>query len=164
MRNFPFPGSVGVQWTRHCGITGWNIYMVISPIQKILRILEVWNMTRGWTINWSQNIRFDHLATCGYTIAPYWGEGVLGYTISPYHHFTTVLHHFIMCICVYSLQHCTLFVSPYNHNKGKTFLLHYFTISSLDNIFITIQQFHSKVAENCDIQSRMHSVLRGRYG
>ena len=66
-RNWPFSGSVKVQRMRRRGATAWTMYTFIYPIRKILRISEVQKVTRGWTMNWYWNIRFDPSATQGRT-------------------------------------------------------------------------------------------------
>ena len=63
MRHSSLPGSVGVHCIRHFGTTAQTMYEVISLIQDILRILEVWTATRGRTMNWYWNVGFDPLVT-----------------------------------------------------------------------------------------------------
>ena len=65
MGNCPLPGSVELQRTRLLGATTWTVYMFIYPIQNILRILEVRKGTRGRTMNWYWNIRFNPSSTQG---------------------------------------------------------------------------------------------------
>ena len=63
MRNWPLTSSVGVQCTRCHYATSWTIYTFICPIQKTLMILEVWKWTKGQTMNWNRNLRFNPSAT-----------------------------------------------------------------------------------------------------
>ena len=59
---FILPSRIIIQCTRRCGATTWTMYTVIYPIWNILRLLEVQKGTRGKTMNWYRNIRFNPLA------------------------------------------------------------------------------------------------------
>ena len=87
MKNWPLPGSVGVQCTRRSGVTAWTMYTFIYPIRKILRLFEVRKGATGRTMNWYQNIRIDPPATrdCAwsmYEVVLKWSEFTGSFFIS----------------------------------------------------------------------------------
>ena len=64
-RNWTLCVSVEVQCRRCRDDTVWTMYAFIYPTQKILRLLEICLGTRGRTMKWYWNIRFDPSAMWG---------------------------------------------------------------------------------------------------